>query len=467
LLQRANDRVFLGRIRDALTVFTPRPIFKTYQLSCNFFLDPEIRKNPMNAQLSGTTVQALPPFIGNRYPEQVKPKRRLNSREDFLAAAREIVPVLRAHSTKTSDLRRPADESVEAIVSSGLLGLLRPKRYGGAGLELSDMIDVAAVLAEGCGSTAWDYDVWEAHNWILGMLPKEGQDEVFKDDAVTICCGVANPSQAKSRAVEGGYMLSGRWTYASGSTHSNWASVGAVIQGRQTNGAAESRFHVVPREHFKVLDTWRSRGLSGTGTHDLYIDGEVFVPEHMTMTRADIVGGTTPGAKMHDSVAYRLPLVPAVHLVTAATAVGTAYGTIEVFKDLMKKRTFATGQKQIDVAASAIRLGTAIIDTEAAHLLLSSTIRELEETVRAGRAVTVELRAKARMVAGYVPDACKRVVTSLVSAGGVGGMAESSALSAALLDVTTMSLHMSTEYDRGPENYGRVVLGLEPSNLHI
>jgi hypothetical protein len=30
-----------------------------------------------------------------------------------------------------------------------------------------------------------------------------------------------------------------------------------------------------------------------------------------------------------------------------------------------------------------------------------------------------------------------------------------------------MSLHQSTEYDRGPENYGRVVLGLEPSNLAI
>ena len=421
----------------------------------------------MSAQLSSTSLQPLPPFVGNRYPEQVKPKRALRSREDFLAAAREIVPVLKAHAAKTNELRQPADESVEAIVSAGLSGLLRPKLYGGAGLELSDMIDVAAILAEGCGSTAWDYDVWEAHNWILGMLPKQGQDEVFKDDAVTLCCGVANPSQAKSRPVEGGYMLSGRWTYASGSTHSNWASVGAVIEGRRVNGAPESRFHVIPSTSFRILDTWHVRGLAGTGTHDLYIDEEVFVPESMTITRADIVAGTTPGGKFHDSVAYRLPFIPAVHLATAATSIGAANGTISVFKDLTKKRTYATGQKQIDGAASAIRLGTAIIDTQAAHLMLGSTIRELEDEVRAGRTVSVELRAKARMVAGYVPDRCKQVVTSLVSAGGVGGMAESSALSAALLDVTMMSLHMSTEYDRGPENYGRVVLGLEPSNLHI
>jgi alkylation response protein AidB-like acyl-CoA dehydrogenase len=113
------------------------------------------------------------------------------------------------------------------------------------------------------------------------------------------------------------------------------------------------------------------------------------------------------------------------------------------------------------------RLGAAMVDVEAAKLVLQSTLRELETEVRAGRTLTLELRAKARMVAGYVPDLCKQVITSLVSASGISAMDERSPLSALLLDVTMMSLHQSTEYDRGTENYGRVVLGLPQSNPNI
>lgn len=421
----------------------------------------------MNAQVLPVPALTPAPVIVNCFPHDVAPKRRLRTREEFLQAARDVVPVLREHARKSTDIRRPANESVDALLSAGLIGLMRPKKFGGAELEVSDMVEVAGILAEGCGSTAWDYDVWEAHNWILGMLPEKGQEEIFGTDNVVLCCGVANPTQAKARAVDGGFMLSGRWAFASGSTHSNWASVGAAIEGRQIDGRPEIRFMAVPRPAFQVLDTWKVRGLSGTGTHDLYIADEVFVPEHRTVTRVDIATGNSPGGKLHGGVAYRMPLVPAVHLATAATSIGAARAAIDRFKELTAKRTYVSGQKQMDNPAAMIRIGTALVELEGAGLLLQSVLRELEAEVRAGRTLTVEIRAKARMVAGYVPDVCKQIVNSLVSASGVSSLADSSPLSTILLDVTMMSLHQSTEYDRGPENYGRVVMGLAPSNPAI
>lgn len=418
----------------------------------------------MNAQVDTFARQVLPPVIADCYPGNLRPSKRFHTREEFIAAARELVPLLKENASKANEQRRPVDEVVSAMGEAGLMGLLRPKMFGGAGLEISDMAAVAGVLAEGCPSTAWDYDVWEAHNWIIGMLPEAGQREVFGDGDFVLCCGVSNPSRAKARAVEGGYMLSGRWAFGSGSTHANWGSLGAIIEGRQVDGRPESRFMLVPRSAFVVLDTWNVKGLRGTGTHDIYIEEEVFIPEHRTLTRAQLVSGNTPGAALHDSASYKLPLLPAVHLVTGAPAIGTTKAMIQEFKNLTSKRVHITGQKQIEMAAPTIRLATALVEIEAAELLLQHTLKELESEVREGRTLSMEMRAKARMIAGYVPDLCKEIVSTLVSGSGVGVMTENNPLTNGLMDVTMMSLHQSTEYDRGSENYGRVVLGLPPSN---
>ena len=94
-------------------------------------------------------------------------------------------------------------------------------------------------------------------------------------------------------------------------------------------------------------------------------------------------------------------------------------------------------------------------------------VRDIEAAVRDGTPLTLEQRAKVRMVSGYVPDLCRQAVNSLIGASGVGVLAEGHPLMALLLDVTGMANHASTDYDLGPENYGRVLMGLEPSNPKI
>ena len=153
----------------------------------------------MNAPVIGA-LQPEPAVIPTRFPAHLKTRAKLHTAEDYLAAARSVLPVLKANAAKARQIRRPADESLEAVVSAGLIGILRPRRYGGPGLELSDMIDVADILAEGCPGTAWDYGVWELHNWLVGTLPEEGQQEVFgDDDNLVICCGVFNPAFAPQK----------------------------------------------------------------------------------------------------------------------------------------------------------------------------------------------------------------------------------------------------------------------------
>ena len=420
----------------------------------------------MTVALAKNDFRAVAEVIENRFPADARPAGKPATLDAYLAAARSILPVLKEHAAQTRQQRRPADESVTAIVEAGLSGIMRPAMFGGPGLELSDMVAVGSVLGEGCASTAWDYVVWEVHCWMAGMLPEQGQRE-FYADAVVMCCGVANTAKARARAVDGGYMLSGRWAFGSGSTHANWACLFSMIDGEERDGRPVVQMMVLPRPDFQVEDTWRTQGLAGTGSHDIVIAEEVFVPAHRTVSRADVAGGTSAGGRLHDTAAYRMPLPPGAHLATDSAAIGLTRAVIALFRDVITKRTYVTGKAQVDMPASLIRLATAEIEVRSAELLLQDTMRELEAHLRSGAQLTVEQRAKARMVAGYVPDLCKQVITSLISACGASAMVEGSPLTAALLDVTMMSLHQSTEYDRGPENYGRVLIGLEPSNLAI
>lgn len=422
----------------------------------------------MNAPVSNFVAEGTPAKIADFFPYAVKPAKKLKTRAEHLQAVRDLVPELRQFALKSIEGRQPACENVAAIVKAGLIGISRPKKFGGAGLELSDQFDVGAILAEGDCNLAWDYIVWEVHSWLLGMLPEEGQAEIFGSSDVVICSGVFNPSEAKARPVEGGYMVSGGWHYGSGSTHANWLFCAALVEGRtQANGRPENRLMVIPRSEVEVLDTWRMRGLAGTGSHDIAIPNEVFVPEARTITRAMIDTCDAPGAALHDgdgSVAYRFPGTPGAHLAAAATSVGAARGAIAAFKEYMSKRVYLHGQKQTDLAAPAIRIGEAEVEIEAAQLLFQNTMREIEDVLRAGGKPDTLLRAKARMVSAHVPAVAKKVVYSMLAASGSTAMAESALLGTYLTDVTAMGSHISTQYDLGPENYGRVLLGLEPSN---
>jgi len=408
----------------------------------------------------------LPPLVPDCFPYGLQSDHKLKTREEFLQAAHDIIPLLKANAKKCNEIRRPVDEVIQGLVKTGLYGLVRPKAYGGAGLELSDLFDVVSVLSEGCSSTAWAYNVQAVHDWLIGMLPKEGQDAIFGANELVISCGVFNPIGAKARAVEGGYMVSGRWNYGSGSTHSNFAACVANIDGREHDGHPEERMLVLTRDQYKVLDTWHVRGLCGTGSHDIYIEEETFVPEHRTVSLGDIVMGTGPGGKLHpETVAYRVQVLAGAHLAAVATCFGAAKAAIEIYKQNTLKRVRAfTGAKEVESPAAAARIGRCVVEVEAAELLYQKTVRDIEADVRAGRETSLESRAKVRMVTSYASHACREVVTSLVDGSSMSAFGVGSTLVTILLDLTAATTHASTAYDNGPENYGRVLMGLEPSN---
>jgi len=387
----------------------------------------------------------------------------LRTPEDFFAAAAALIPQLEQNAAAAEKLRRLPDENIRVLIDSGVLEVFRPSLYGGAELGYDVMMKICAILARGCTATAWVAMVYMMHYWFLAMLPREGQDIVFGSGDAIASPGVFNTIGAKARRVEGGYMLSGRWKFASGAPHSNWACLSGKVE--EAGAEPQALQFVVPRKDYDVEDSWYCIGLRATGSADIVIEDEVFVPSELTSDMALLAQGTSPGAALHEGLAYKLPCVPAFNIGAASPAIGLTRGAIALFKNKIRTRVRAfTAAKQSESPAAMMRLGTAVIELDAAEGLLERAIAELEEAVRSGEGVDTELRARMRMVSAHVPAVCKAVVTSIVEASGASAMFDDSPLGRALRDVSTICTHHTLDYDGGPENYGRVLMGLAPSN---
>src|SRR5215510_6223312 len=101
------------------------------------------------------------------------------TREELLGRATALLPVLRERAAQTEQLRQIPPETVQDLVSSGLIRIGNPPRYGGLSVEYDTAFDVAWELGRACGSTAWCYSLWTVHNWWVGHFPEQAQEEFF------------------------------------------------------------------------------------------------------------------------------------------------------------------------------------------------------------------------------------------------------------------------------------------------
>ena len=141
---------------------------------------------------------------------------------------------------------------------------------------LSEM-DVSAALARGCASTGWVRSVLAGATGLLAQLPERGVEEVFGGSRrLTVACGV-NSLGGQARRVDGGYLVTGSWGFASGCLHADWAVVGVRIDG---DDGVRSGAACLPMSALTIRDTWFVAGLTATGSNTLVADN-VFLPDHL------------------------------------------------------------------------------------------------------------------------------------------------------------------------------------------
>lgn len=368
--------------------------------------------------------------------------------DELRRRAVELVPVLQERAIMAESARRIPAATIEDITKAGFLRTATPERFGGYGCDYNVSFEVAMELGRGCGSTAWCYSVWASHNWMLGRWPLAAQEEYFSDGPDTFSSSSFVPA-ARLEPADGGYRLSGRWEFSSGSDASAWALLGAM-------GPRGPVMVIVPRSDFEVVDTWFVSGLRGTGSNDIVVDGAV-VPEHR-------VGPfwTDPGEgwRIHGRPSYRVPGVSLLPWTLAAPLVGMAQGAVDEFIERARRAT--TPGRRADSAGMQLRVAESSAEVDAARLIVRHDAAEVVARGRSREELSGGDVARIRRDQCFVARLAVRAVNRLFEGSGGHALFDADPIQRHHRDVHAGSHQVALAWDTSAQAYGRHVLGLPP-----
>ena len=286
---------------------------------------------------------------------------------ELLERARRLVPALRERSAQGDRDLRVADENIAELKSAGLLRALQPRAFGGYEVDPRTFFEIQMTLAEGCMSTAWVYGVMGVHPWQLARYPVETQREVWSDDHDTLVSSTYMPT-AKVTVVEGGYRISGRWGFSSGSEHCQWVLLGGILP-PDGELAAEHGTFLLPLSDYQIERNWDVLGLRGTGSHDIVVE-DVFVPAHRVQRTNNCTLEATPGRLVNTNPIYAIPFAQVFSRAVSTSALGALQGAINEFRDNAAKHIGKHGARTADDPVAQTAVAEAMISVDSLRLVL-------------------------------------------------------------------------------------------------
>ena len=372
------------------------------------------------------------------------------------AITQDFVGRLAERAAEAEAVRRLPDDTLTDLAASGFTELLVPKRFGGEQAAFPELLDPVRRMAHGCTSSAWTIGFYALHNWMMALFGEQAQEEAFSTRPFLAPAPLA--PTGRGVPVDGGIRLTGKWSWATGVMHGNWIIVGALCG---PDDGLYPAMALVPASEMAVEDVWHTDGMRATGSNDAVI-ADVFVPEHRLVRVIDIYSGTTPGAGLHDSATYRWPMVPALGLLAAMPALGSAERVTELYTERVAQRVLAyEGVMQRDKPIAQARLAEARVRLRALHGLLDDTVGQIETIVTTGDEVPRPVRGDARMAAAHIVHESRAVIAMLFEASGASVHFLDSPLQRFKRDVDVLSGHVVFDYDTSRELAGALTLGMK------
>ena len=370
-----------------------------------------------------------------------------------MAAAHELVPLIREVARSAELARTPDDRVIQAAKDLGLFTMMSPRCYGGSELDLDTFFEVGLILGEADASHGWIIDFYIEHVWMFTQFPESFQREVFADRAYVLAPAMLSPS-GKAKEVEGGFELNGRWQWATGIMHADWVIAGAIVQ---RAAGLDALFIALPRDQVTVEDTWHIDGMCATGSNDVLI-GSTFVPGDRAVSIREMLNANAPGSAIHAGPLYSTPMAPILSFAAALPALGQAKACVaEYGRQLQTRYNLATLELQSNRASRQARLAKADLTVAAAEALARSVLADvLARRHNADEARRVRWTA----AVAHVVEMCQEAVHLLCEAAGSSSHFLDNPLQRARRDVNTIACHTVFDNDERRRTLGRVLLGM-------
>lgn len=349
--------------------------------------------------------------------------------------------LVRSDAAESERLRTLTPAIVDEMWASGLMSAFNPVPAGGIEPSFDEMIETWIEMAWQDGSFGWIGIANLPSSFAAATyLPDEGFAEIFTKNDNHVAIGGQYFPNGQGTPTDGGYQLSGAWSFGSGTGHSQYIAAGfmPMDDGQPrwvSEGIPEMRVAFIPRDEVTFTDGWFVQGLKGTGSYD-YNAQDVFVPEYRTIplfTREPFRGA---------SAATRMGLMPVTAAGHASFALGVAKSMLDDVEELA-----ATKVRMSDMATLATRptfqkgLAHHVAAWRAARLLVLDAFTAAEAEVAAGNDLTPRLRADMRVAAVYATDTARACAEWAHLAAGTTSIREGSRLERAFRDIYTGTQH--------------------------
>jgi alkylation response protein AidB-like acyl-CoA dehydrogenase len=374
-----------------------------------------------------------------------------------------LAPQIRLASEEIEQGRRIPPPLAASMKEAGIFGMVIPRAWGGPELDPMTQFRVIEALAMEDGSVGWCAMIGCDTGYISAFLDQDVARAMFTD--LLSAMGAAATPTGTATPVPGGYRVSGRFPFVSGCHHCDWLWLGChvVEDGAprvNANGVPETRQCLLRLEQCKILDTWYTTGLRGTGSNDVAVRDQ-FVPAEHSFSFQDsaLVKRTGP--------LYAFPFMfaakgPAVALGITRHALDTL---IEFSGKPARRYTLGDGvedpkrlRDDVFVQEAAAR-ADALLTSARAHLF--DVVGDMWETLVAGEPLSDVQLARFTTLNSHVMALCVDAVQLVFKAAGGSAVYQKGPLDRCLRDVLTMNQHVVGTL-RTWEMSGRLLLGLPP-----
>lgn len=353
-------------------------------------------------------------------------------------------------------LGRPADSVIDALVAGGLNALTLPKAHHYAQASTRTQLEVFAALAEADASTAWVASQYNAVNHMICAFGDAALDEFLSSDTPR-AAGVFSPTGTGTR-VDGGYMVQGRYAWASGQHHAGWIFVPMI----PAEGGPPIAC-LVPKSAFTVEDDWHVSGLVGTGSNSVTLN-ETFVPDHRTVPLMDIVQGNYRESALSGDAYYKQPFVPIMCALSTGTPLGLARKALKIFKERINTRgiTYTSYTSQAEAPITHMQLAEAQAKLDQAEFHAFRVADTVDEHMETGAPWDLETRVRCRSDVSWTFKLAREACEIIEHGSGASAIYDKDPMPTILRDIRTISVHSFLLFSTNQELYGKVLAGQEP-----
>ena len=387
-------------------------------------------------------------------------------RQTIVQDAKAMQPTLRRYRDRIeAEQCFPAD-LVGQMKEAGFYRMVVPRALGGLQIDPITFTRVIEHLAEGVGSVGWNL----ANNTIVQLvmlgMPDEGIAEIYEGGKGTTGAGTAVQGGGTAIPVPGGYRVSGRWSFGSGSPEAAWmlGSFQILDDGvprKREDGGMFWRGLFRKAETITVPGSWDVTGLRGTGSFDWTVD-DVFLPDRRTMIHAgvplDNQWAKWPG------ITFALPSQCWVGPHHSSVITGIARAGINALIDLAVEkvpRGRASAARVCDSPQVQDAVGRADAVLNAGRSYRTTMLRELWQTLADGEEISIDQKARCRLATTHAADSARQAMDLVYRHGGSTSFKRESRLAECWRDLQVVGQTVTI----APEWYpigGRVLMGMDP-----